>query len=155
MTTANSFPNGGITLSPTELGRLRVGIAVADWNSDITYSLLAGAEQTLRSEGVKTIETLHVPGTIELTYAARKLQSRNDVVIILGCVIQGDTPHFDYVCQSVTEGMTILNAEGKVPVIFGVITVLNREQATDRAGGKLGNKGTEAALTALRMAALK
>lgn len=80
--------------------------------------------------------------------------SEEDAIIVIGCVIQGDTPHFDYVCQSVTQGVAALNAQGKVPVIFSVLTVLNQQQALDRCGGKLGNKGIEGAYTAIRMANL-
>lgn len=153
MTEVQSFPEE-MQLPPVEELKLRqVSIVVADWNKHITYALLDGAIETLVEEGMErdNIDVIHVPGTIELTYAARCAQKRSDAVIIIGCVIKGDTPHFDYVCQSVTQGMTILNAEGKVPVIFSVLTVLNEQQAIDRAGGRLGNKGSEAALTAMRM----
>ena len=95
----------------------------------------------------------HVPGTVELTYAASKMvhSGRYDAVIVFGCVIRGGTPHFDYVCDSVTQGVAMLNAEGKVPVIFGVLTTDDEQQAIDRAGGVLGNKGTEAAEAAIKM----
>ena len=99
----------------------------------------------------------HVPGTVELTYAAARMieeYADMDAIVVIGCVIQGDTPHFDYVCQSVTQGVTILNAQGNVPVIFSVLTTLNKQQALDRAGGRLGNKGVEGAYTAIRMANL-
>ena len=102
------------------------------------------------------ISLTHVPGTVELTYAARMGMNREhpQAIIVIGCVIQGDTPHFDYVCQSVTQGVTILNAEGRCPVIFSVLTTLDKQQALDRAGGRLGNKGIEGAVTAIRMANL-
>ena len=97
-----------------------------------------------------------MPGTVELTFAAARVieEERLHAVIVIGCVIQGDTPHFDYVCQSVTQGVTILNAQGNVPVVFSVLTVLDKQQALDRCGGKLGNKGVEGAYTAIRMANL-
>ena len=140
------------------LGRQRYAIVVADWNSEITYSMAQGAIETFIKHGVHedNIDILHVPGTVELTYGAARImkEERVDAVIVIGCVIQGETPHFDYVCQSVTQGVTTLNAQGKVPVIFSVLTVLNQQQALDRCGGKLGNKGIEGAYTAIRMANL-
>lgn len=137
----------------------RCHIIAARWNAEITDRLLQGAVDTLRRAGVeeKDIITTRVPGTVELTYvAARAMQSMTpeSAIIIIGCVIRGDTAHFDYVCQSVTQGMTQLNALGKIPVIFGVLTVDNMEQAIARAGGNLGNKGSEAAAAALEMASL-
>ena len=146
---ANQLPSADV------LGRQRYAIIVADWNSEITYALAQGAVDTLLKHGVeeKNISVIHVPGTVELTYAAAKLQAQPfNAIVVIGCVIQGDTPHFDYVCQSVTQGVTMLNVQAKVPVIFSVLTTLNRQQALDRAGGKLGNKGVEGAYTAIRMA---
>ena len=140
------------------LGRQRYAIVVADWNSEITYAMARGAMDTLRKHGVQedNIGIMHVPGAVELTYGAARVmkEERVDAVIVIGCVIQGDTPHFDYVCQSVTQGVATLNAQGKVPVIFSVLTVLNKQQALDRCGGRLGNKGVEGAVTAIRMANL-
>ncbi len=141
----------------------RFAIIVADWNSEITYQLLEGAYQTLIKQGVKenNIKVLHVPGTVELTYAAAQCQRYAprhrfyDAIIVIGCVIKGDTPHFDYVCQSITHGVTELNLHGLSPVIFSVLTTLDRQQALDRAGGKLGNKGIEGAYTAIKMATLQ
>ena len=102
------------------------------------------------------IHVLHVPGSVELVNAAAlAINAYNpSAVIILGCVIRGETPHFDYVCQSVTQGTTMLNARGGTPVIFGLITTENMQQALDRAGGRLGNKGSEAAAAAIAMANL-
>lgn len=138
---------------------VRVAIAVAEWNGDITSLLCTGAVDTLRSHGVseEDIEIFHVPGAVELTFAASQLieTSNFDVVIVFGCVERGDTPHFDYVCQSVTQGVTMLNADCDTPVIFGVLTVENHEQALDRCGGKAGHKGIEAAETALKMVAFR
>ena len=149
---ANQLPNADV------LGRQRYAIIVADWNSEITYSMAQGAIETLVKHGVpeENIDIMHVPGTVELTYGAARImrEERMDAVIVIGCVIQGETPHFDYVCQSVTQGVAALNAQGKVPVIFSVLTVLNQQQALDRCGGKLGNKGIEGAYTAIRMANL-
>ena len=137
----------------------RYAIAIADWNCDITFKLLEGAIEALVDNGVKQehIDVVHVPGTFELTYAAMRFQQKECYkgIIVLGCVIRGDTPHFDYVCSGVTQGVATLNAQvGNVPVIFGVLTVDNKQQALDRAGGCLGNKGTEAGITAIRMASL-
>ena len=140
------------------LGRQRYAIVVADWNSEITYAMAQGAMETFIKHGVEeeNITVLHVPGAVELTFGAARImkEERVDAIIVIGCVIQGDTPHFDYVCQSVTQGVAALNAQGKVPVIFSVLTVLNQQQALDRCGGKLGNKGIEGAYTAIRMANL-
>lgn len=134
---------------------LRVGIVVAEWNEHITEALLKGALDVFEKEGYSQNAILvdRVPGTVELTYGAARMINTMDIdaIIVFGCVIRGDTPHFDYVCQSVTQGVTTLNADGDVPVIFGVLTVDNEEQALERAGGKLGNKGAEAAETAIKM----
>lgn len=132
-------------------------IAVADWNPQITHTMLQGAIDTLVLVGVKpeNIKIVHVPGTIELTFAANQLMSLNKYngIIVIGCVIQGDTPHFNYVCQSITSGITELNLlANSCPVVFGVLTTNTLQQALDRAGGKHGNKGIEAATTVLKMA---
>ena len=126
---------------------------MADWNSRITSALTEGAVKTLLDCGAQedNIKVVHVPGTIELTFAAAKYMDFCDAIIVIGCVIKGETPHFDYVCSSVTQGVTILNAQGKTPVIFSVLTTLNEQQALDRAGGSLGNKGAEGAMAALSM----
>ena len=136
------------------VAKQRYGVVVADWNSQVTYKLLEGAVSALEDNGAIDITVTHVPGTFELTFAAKRLMQTDkySAIIVLGCVIQGDTPHFDYVCGGVTQGITALNLEGKCPVIFGVLTTLSLEQALDRAGGKLGNKGVEGAITAIRMA---
>lgn len=156
---ADELPNADV------LQRQRFAIAVADWNSEITYALLEGAYDTLVKHGVleENIKVVHVPGTFELTYAANKLQQEHvyDAIIAIGCVIQGDTPHFDYICQGVSYGLSKLNAEDFInftkrrgPVIFSVLTTLTKQQALDRAGGALGNKGVEGAITAIKMANL-
>ncbi len=140
------------------LGRQRYAIVVADWNSEITYAMAQGAIDTFIKHGVEedNIDVIHVPGAVELTFGAARVmkEERVNAVIVIGCVIQGDTPHFDYVCQSVTQGVAALNVQGKVPVIFSVLTTLNKQQALDRCGGKLGNKRIEGAYTAIRMANL-
>ena len=140
-----------------EVENVRIAIAVAEWNGHITSVLRDGAVSVLRNNGLadEDIEIVDVPGAVELTFAASKLIESGcfDAVIVIGCVIKGDTPHFDYVCQSGTQGVTSLNAECDIPVIFGVLTVNEESQALDRAGGALGNKGAEAAETALKMVA--
>ena len=158
MTTDLSKYNADQIPSADVLSRQRYAIVVADWNSEITYAMAQGAIDTFIKHGVAedNIDVLHVPGTVELTYGAARImkEERVDAVVVIGCVIQGDTPHFDYVCQSVTQGVALLNTQGKVPVIFSVLTVLNKQQALDRCGGKLGNKGVEGAYTAIRMSNL-
>lgn len=134
-------------------------IVAAEWNSVIIDGLLAGAKRCFADCGVNpdVVETVRVPGAIELTFGAREAIEviGPSAVIVFGCVIRGDTPHFDYVCQSVTQGITSLNAEGKVPVIFGVLTTENLDQALDRIGGKAGDKGYEAAQAAIAMSNLR
>jgi 6,7-dimethyl-8-ribityllumazine synthase len=145
--------------SVPDAGKMRFGIVVSDWNREITHALLEGSINTLKKHGAKEshIVIRHVPGSFELTLGAQFLAEYDDIdaVICLGCVIQGETPHFNYICQSVTQGITQLNLEYNIPFIFGVLTTLNPEQALERAGGKLGNKGDEAAVTAIKMAALQ
>jgi 6,7-dimethyl-8-ribityllumazine synthase len=140
-------------------GDMRFGIVVSDWNNEITWSLLDGAIKTLKHHGAKqkNIVVKHVPGSFELTLGAQFLAEYDDLdaVICLGCVIQGETPHFTFICQGVTQGITQLNMEYNIPFIFGVLTTNTPQQATDRAGGKHGNKGDEAAVTAIKMAALQ
>ena len=158
MTTDLSKYDASQLPSADVLGRQRYAIVVADWNSEITYAMAQGAIDTFLKHGVEedNIDVIHVPGAVELTFGAARItkEERVDAVIVIGCVIQGDTPHFDYVCHSVTQGVAMLNTQGKVPVIFSVLTTLNKQQALDRCGGKLGNKGVEGAYTAIRMANL-
>ncbi len=138
---------------------IKVGIVVAEWNRAITGALADGAVKTLKEAGCKeeNITIKYVPGTFELTLGAQYFAEYTDVdaIIVLGCVIQGDTPHFDYVCSGVTQGVTQLQIQWNIPIAFGVLTVLEEQQALDRAGGALGNKGDEAAATALHMAVLQ
>lgn len=131
-------------------------VLTADWNPKITHALRDGAISVLRKAGVdpEKIISIPVPGTVELVNAAATALEYpfTSAVIIIGCVIRGDTPHFDYVCQIAAQGTAELNAKAKAPVIFGVLTVDNEQQALDRAGGCLGNKGSEAAAAAVTMA---
>ena len=134
---------------------MRFGIVVSQWNENITEALLNGALSTLKANGVsyEDIRVMRVPGSFELTYASQKMAKTGvDAVIAIGCVIKGDTPHFDYICEGVTNGIAYLNATLDVPIIYGIITTNNLQQANDRCGGRLGNKGDEAAVTAIKMA---
>jgi 6,7-dimethyl-8-ribityllumazine synthase len=139
--------------------KMRFGIVVSDWNSEVTWSLLKGAVSTLKKHGTpgKNIIIKHVPGSFELTLGAQFLAEYDDLdaIICLGCVIQGETPHFTFICQGVTHGITQLNMEYNIPFIFGVLTTNTKQQAVDRAGGRHGNKGDEAAITAIKMAVLQ
>ena len=130
----------------------RVAVITAEWNGHITSKLARGAVETLTANGILPSEY----GAVELTYAAARVieHQHPDAVIVFGAVVRGDTPHFDYVCESVTQGVTLLNSTGDVPVIFGLLTVDNEQQALDRIGGPAGHKGVEAAETAIRMIAL-
>ncbi|MCK5169011.1 MAG: 6,7-dimethyl-8-ribityllumazine synthase [Bacteroidales bacterium] len=134
---------------------MKFGIVTAEWNEEITNALLKGAYDTLIKHGAKEENILkkYVPGTVELTLGAQFMAEYADLdaIICLGCVIQGETRHFDFVCQSITHGITELNMEYNIPFIFGVLTTDNLQQAKDRAGEKHGNKGDEAAATAVKM----
>lgn len=138
---------------------MKFGIVVAEWNYEITGALAQGALNTLKKHGAKDEDILikHVPGSFELTLGAQYLAeySNVDAVLVLGCVIQGETRHFDFICQGVTQGITSLNMKYNKPFIFGLLTTDNQQQALDRAGGRLGNKGDEAAVTAIKMLALR
>ena len=138
---------------------MRFGIVVSEWNSHITGALLEGAVTTLKKHGVKEENILiqTVPGSFVLTFGSAQMikSGKVDAVIAIGCVVRGDTPHFDYVCAGTTQGIAHLNATSNIPVIYGLITTNNMEQAEDRAGGKLGNKGDEGAITAIKMVDFK
>ena len=130
------------------------GIVVSDWNSKITSNLLNGCLEFLRKKNVlkKNIHITHVPGSFELIYGCKKMQKKNiDVVIAIGSVIRGETSHFEFICQSTTNGIKDLNVIGKCPVILCLLTDNSLQQALDRSGGKYGNKGTEAAIAAIKM----
>jgi len=145
----------GTVKSDKDLTKKKFGIVVAEWNEEITEALYEGAVATLKAHGVDkdNIIRKNVPGSFELSLGALWMaeEKKIDAVICLGCVIQGETPHFDYICQAVAYGITQAGLKTRKPVIFGVLTTLNKQQALDRAGGKYGNKGEEAALTAIRM----
>ena len=132
------------------------GIVVAEWNPDITGTLLSGAMATLKQHGTlpENIHVKTVPGSFELIYGAHQmvLHGGYDSGIVLGSVIRGETPHFDYICQGVTQGIAHLNATQEIPVIYGLLTTNDLQQALDRCGGKLGNKGDECAIDAIKMA---
>ena len=136
---------------------LKVGIVVSRFNEFITEHLLSGAVGALTKHGAneRDIEVVRVPGAFEIPLVAKKLCSRgNDVVVCLGAVIRGGTPHFDYVAGEAARGVAMVAREADIPVMFGVLTTDDVEQAADRAGGKCGNKGEEAALAAIEMATL-
>ena len=140
-----------------DVSNLRFGIVVSQWNDDITDGLFKGAYKTLLDCGVSSdnILKLEVPGSFELIYGSKILYKKNcDAIICLGSVIKGETKHFDYVCQGVTNGIKDLNIALDIPVIFGVLTDNTKEQAINRSGGIHGNKGVEAAITAIKMAYL-
>ena len=137
----------------------RFGIVVSEWNDKITEGLFSGAEKALLDcEAVpNNIVRWNVPGSFELIYGAKRMidTQKLDAVIVIGCVIQGETKHFDFVCEGVTQGIKDLNVQTDVPVIFCVLTDNNEQQSIDRSGGIHGNKGTEAAIAALKMAYLR
>ncbi len=142
--------------SVPDASNMNFGIVVSEWNPEITGALLDGAVKTLEKHGTlpENIHVKTVPGSFELVYGAHQmtLNGGYDAIIILGCVIRGETPHFDYICQGVTYGIAKLNTTSETPVIFGLLTVNDLEQAKARSGGKLGNKGDECAIDAIKMA---
>ncbi|MBO5612095.1 MAG: 6,7-dimethyl-8-ribityllumazine synthase [Prevotella sp.] len=132
------------------------GIVVSEWNKEITGALLDGTVSTLEKHGAmpENIHVKTVPGSFELIYGAHQmtLNGGYDAIIILGSVIRGETPHFDYICQGVTSGIAQLNAKSEIPIIYGLLTTNDLQQAKDRSGGKHGNKGDECAVVAIKMA---
>lgn len=133
-----------------------VVLVKTEWNAAIVDELETGCRRKLEEFGVTNVITLLVPGAVEIPFAIQQYQQKAqllkaDAFVALGCVVRGDTPHFDYVCRSVTDGVTQLNLQLPVPVIFGVLTVNDQQQAMERIGGKHGHKGEEAAITALKM----
>lgn len=150
------------TFEGTEIpdaAKMKFGIVWAEWNHTITHALMQGAYDTLINHGAKpeNIITKTVPGAFELPLGAQYMAdlSQVDAIICIGCVIQGDTKHFDFICDAVAHGIINLNIKFNIPFIFGLLTVNNQEQAQDRTGGKHGNKGDEAAVTAIKMLGLK
>lgn len=158
MSTANfdlkQFEQNGLPTKDDLAGK-RFAVVYAEWNSDITFRLAEGAKKGFIDNGVADdcIDFMVVPGAFELTFAAAKLMKTGKyaAIVVIGCVIKGETPHFDYICQGVAEGIAMLNVEAICPVIFSVLTTLNKQQAIDRCGGRLGNKGEECAISALKM----
>lgn len=154
MSTTN-LSNYDPTTIPDATGK-RVAVVVSEWNDQVTNSMAQGAIDTLKEYGVREEDILveYVPGSFELIYGCnRMLQTEElDAILAIGCIVQGETPHFDYLSQSVAVNLGKLNADTiDVPIIFGVLTTNTMEQATDRSGGKHGNKGIEAAVTALKL----
>jgi 6,7-dimethyl-8-ribityllumazine synthase len=153
---SNLLDNKGIRTSADAF----IVVVKTEWNAAIVNELEKGCHATLKENKVKKIVTITVPGAIEIPFAIKsywdhsRKKKQPDAFIALGCVIRGDTPHFEYVCQSVTNGISQLNLQIPVPTIFGVLTVNNDEQAQERIGGKHGHKGEEAAITALKMITL-
>ena len=137
------------------MGSKRFGIVCSEWNDTVTSALLEGAIATLTEIGIteKDIHLTTVPGTFELPLGAQRLAQLNDLdaIICLGCVIQGETRHFDFICQAAADGIMRVGLEYDKPVVFGVLTTDTQQKALDRCGGKHGNKGVEAALTAIKM----
>ena len=133
----------------------KFGIVVSEWNNEVTHALMSGAIETLLKYGAKkeNIIIRNVPGSFELTLGAQILARIKDIdaVLCLGCIIRGETSHFDFICNAVAQGITTLNIKFHKPVVFGVLTTHTLQQAIDRSGGKYGNKGDEAALTGIKM----
>ena len=147
--TLEDFPN---------LKKNKIGIVVSEWNKDITSNLLIGAQEKLIEFGIKNenIKISWVPGSFELVYGCKELSKQNlDAIIAIGCVIKGETDHYDFICNAVSNGIMQLNISYSIPVIFCVLTDHNKNQSLDRSGGKLGNKGAEAAIAALKMMSFK
>ena len=141
-----------------DCSHLKIGIVYSNWNSDITDNLYDGAFSTLIELGInkENITSFKVPGSFELVHGANKMSQKNvDAIICLGCVIRGETSHFDYICSSVSQGIMQLNLTSSMPIIFCILTDHNKQQSIDRSGGKYGNKGVECAYAALQMLSIK
>lgn len=146
---SQNFLNDEIRLPHTNF---KIGVVTALWNSEITSKLKAGALDTLQKAGITNITVWDVPGSYELVYAANKLASEGvDAVICLGVVIQGETRHFDFICDAVANGIANIIIQHNIPVAFGLLTTDNQQQAVERSGGKQGHKGEEAAWTVLKL----
>lgn len=134
---------------------MRIGIVVSEWNDNITEALLNGATETLKKYGVKeqNITVKSVPGSFELVFGCSQMSRSGlvDAVIAIGCIVRGDTPHFEYISSGTTQGLVNLNTKNDIPIIFGLLTTNNMQQAEERSGGLLGNKGDEYAVTAIKM----
>ncbi len=143
-----------------DASNFKFGIVVSEWNEEITEGMFSGAKQTLLENGVSEEQIVRwdVPGSFELIYGCKRMQQAIDsldAIIAIGCVIQGETKHFDFVSEAVSLGIKDLNVHSNIPVIFCVLTDDNYQQSLDRSGGKHGNKGTEAAIAAIKMANLR
>jgi len=153
--------NNNIDLEPdaiSEVNKMKFGIVVSTWNKNITDNLYDGAFKTLLKYGVKeaNIKKIEVPGSFELIYGCKKMQNRDvDVIIAIGCIIKGETDHYNYICQSVSNGITQLNIINNIPIVFCVLTDHNVQQSINRSGGKYGNKGIESAVAAIKIACIK
>ena len=151
----NNFDLDSNNLS--NIDKIKFGIVVSNWNKNITENLFNGAFDTLLKYGAKenNIKKLEVPGSFELVYGCKKMQNQNlDVIIAIGCVIKGETDHYDYICSSVSNGITQLNIINDTPIVFCVLTDHNIEQSISRSGGKHGNKGVESAIAAIKIASI-
>lgn len=158
MATANKNLSDYDKTTIPNASKFRFGIVVSEWNDTITEKLFEGAYNTLVDNGVlaNNIVRWNVPGSFELIYGCKKMQEQMvNAVIAIGSVIQGETKHFDFVCQAVSQGIKDLNVNRETPVIFCVLTDNNLQQGIERSGGKHGNKGTEAAIVAIKMAELR
>lgn len=155
MSSAHKNLSSFSTTDLPDISSKKFALIVSEWNSEVTDALYSGAFGLLVKHGAKkeNIIKVEVPGSFELTLGAQRLAQRDDVdaVICLGCVIQGETKHFDFICSAVAHGITHVSMKYDKPVIFGVLTPNTQQQALDRAGGKHGNKGDEAAITAIKM----
>jgi len=153
--------NNNFDLEPDNVSKvkeMKFGIVVSNWNKNITNSLFDGAYKTLIKYGVKeaNIKKIEVPGSFELVYGCKRMQNKNvDAVIAIGCIIKGETDHYDYICSSVSSGITQLNIINDIPIVFCVLTDHNIDQSINRSGGKHGNKGIESAVAAIKMACIK
>lgn len=155
MATSQHNLSGFAIRNAKQFSKSKIAILVSEWNPSVTEALYSGAVSTLREYGVKKENIIRkdVPGSFELTLGAQYMAAKKDIdaVICLGCVIQGETRHFEFICQAVAQGITDVGLKHNKPVIFGVLTPDTQQQALDRAGGKHGNKGDEAAIAALKM----
>ena len=153
--------NNNFDLEPdaiSEVHGMKFGLVVSTWNKNITDNLYDGAYKTLLKYGAKksNIKKIDVPGSFELVYGCKKMQNKNvDVIIAIGCIIKGETDHYNYICQSVSNGITQLNIINNIPIVFCVLTDHNVQQSINRSGGKYGNKGIESAVAAIKIASIK
>lgn len=147
------------TAALSDLRDAKIAVVGTEWNEKIVEELFAGCRRIFAQHSVRLLYNLRVPGAVELPYAcaalSKRAYNRPEAIVALGAVIRGGTPHFEYVCESVIQGLTNLNTTGEIPIIFGVLTLDNEAQAWERLGGAHGHKGEEAALAALKMIAFK